>query len=43
MVRHRRGRMEGPAGAEQVEAAERWLRGQRIADPLRYVGMHLPG
>jgi hypothetical protein len=35
--------MEGPAGAEQVEAADRWMRSQRIANPPRYVAMHLPG
>jgi hypothetical protein len=43
VVRHRRGRMEGPSGLEQREAAERWMRGQRIADPQRFVAMHLPG
>lgn len=43
VVRHRRGRMEGPSGLEQFEAAERWMRGQRIADPHRFVAMHLPG
>jgi hypothetical protein len=43
VVRHRRGRMEGPSGLEQQEAAERWMRGQMIADPRRFVAMHLPG
>jgi tetratricopeptide (TPR) repeat protein len=42
-VRFRRGLMEGPVGAEQVEAADRWMRSQRIANPPRYVAMHLPG
>jgi hypothetical protein len=35
--------MEGPSGAEQVEAAERWMRGQKIVNPARFVAMHLPG
>ena len=43
VVRHRRGRMEGPSGSEQTEAAEHWMRGQRIANPSRFVAMHLPG
>jgi hypothetical protein len=43
VVRHRRGRMEGPTGAEQQEAADRWMRGQRIVNPARFVAMHLPG
>jgi len=43
VVRHRRGRMEGPSGLEELEAAEHWMRGQRIADPHRFVAMHLPG
>ena len=43
VARHRRGRMEGPSGAEQVEAAERWMRGQNIVSPARFVGMHIPG
>jgi len=43
VARHRRGRMEGPSGAEQVEAAERWMRGQKIVNPGRFVAMHLPG
>ena len=43
VARHRRGRMEGPSGAEQVEAAERWMRGQKILNPARFVGMHIPG
>jgi hypothetical protein len=43
VARHRRGRMEGPSGAEQVEAAERWMRGQKIVNPARFVAMHLPG
>ena len=43
VARHRRGRMEGPSGAEQVEAAEAWMRGQKIVNPARFVGMHLPG
>ncbi|MDR3673746.1 MAG: protein kinase [Holophaga sp.] len=43
VARHRRGRMEGPSGAEQVEAAERWMRGQKIVNPTRFVAMHLPG
>jgi len=43
VARHRRGRLEGPLGAEQVEAADRWMRGQRIVNPMRFVAMHLPG
>jgi len=43
VVRHRRGRLEGPPGAEQTEAADRWMRGQRIANPARFVAQHLPG
>jgi hypothetical protein len=43
VARHRRGRMEGPSGAEQVEAAERWMRGQKIVSPGRFVAMHIPG
>ena len=43
VVRHRRGRLEGPSGAEQVEAAEAWMRGQRIVNLPRFVAMHLPG
>ncbi len=43
VVRHRRGRLEGLSGAEQVEAAESWMRGQRIVNPVRFVAMHLPG
>jgi len=26
-----------------VEAAERWMRGQNIVSPARFVGMHIPG
>ncbi len=43
VARHRRGRMEGPSGAEQVDAAERWMRGQKIVSPQRFVAMHFPG
>jgi len=43
VVRHRRGRLEGPSGAEQVEAADRWMRSQRIVNPARFVAQHLPG
>lgn len=43
VVRHRRGRMEGPTGLEQLEGAERWMRGQGIANPGRFVAMHVPG
>ena len=43
VVRHRRGRLEGPSGAEQVEAAEAWMRSQRIVNLPRFVAMHLPG
>ena len=43
VARHRRGRMEGPSGAEQVEAAERWMHGQKIVSPARFVAMHIPG
>jgi tetratricopeptide (TPR) repeat protein len=43
VTRHRRGRLEGPSGAEQVEAAEAWMRSQRIANLPRFVAMHLPG
>ena len=43
VARHRRGRMEGPSGAEQVEAAERWMHGQKIVSPTRFVAMHIPG
>ena len=42
VVRHRRGRLEGPPGAEQVELADRWMRSQHIANPARFVAAHLP-
>jgi hypothetical protein len=42
VVRLRRSRLEGALGAEQADAADRWMRIQGIANPARYVAMHLP-
>ena len=43
VVRHRRGADGGAHRPEQLEGAERWMRGQGIANPARFVAMHLPG
>jgi hypothetical protein len=42
IVRRARGQLEGPAGAEPLEAADRWMVSQGIANPARFVAMHLP-
>jgi tetratricopeptide (TPR) repeat protein len=41
-MRLTRGRLEGPAGEEHVESAERLMRSLGVADPVRYAAMHLP-
>ena len=42
VARRARGRLEGSAGAEPLESAERWMRSQGIANPARFAAMHLP-
>ena len=42
VMRYCRGQLEGPSGADHVEAALGWLRNQGIGNPTRFVAMHVP-
>jgi serine/threonine protein kinase len=42
VMRYCRGQLEGPSGADHVEAALCWMRNQGISNPTRFVAMHVP-